>query len=381
MIDAPLIRREPPLASVLAWTRERTAILAWWLGGRTLVVVSAVIVHVVGPRRYLSAIEQKHVLGALQSWDGRWYRMVAADGYLLVPGHQSDPAFFPLFPALLRAVHSLGAGYAVAGLILANGAFVVALLAFHELTAAHFDAAFTRRATAYLAVFPFGYVFSMTYPESIVLAAMTLSALAAMRGRWLLAAGLAAAAALARPEGVFVALPLAALAWRTRRTLTPMRRGSALGAALAPFAAAAAYPLYLDRILNDPLAWNRAERAWGRDFSLLGPVHAIEHVGRAFAGNAWVVRDIAATVLYLLLLYAAARAGAPRAWIVAGTAIVVLPVFSGAFTSIGRFGLLAVPVFWGLAAAGRRPRVDLAIRAFSAALLAAATITIPLVFP
>ena len=380
MIDAPLIR-EPPLASVLAWMRERTAICAWWLGGRAVVLVSAVIVHVAGPRRRLSAIEQKHVLGALQSWDGRWYRIVAADGYLLVPGHQSDPAFFPLFPALLRVMHTLGVGYAVAGLVLANGAFLVALLAFHELTATLFDGGFARRATAYLAIFPFGYVFSMTYPESIVLAAMTLSALAAMRGRWLPAGALAAAAALARPEGVFVALPLVALAWQTRRTLPPIRRGCALGAALAPFAAAAAYPLYLDHVLHNPLAWNRAEQAWGRRFSLLGPVHAIERVGQAFAGNAWVVRDIAATILYVVLLYAAARAGAPRAWIAAGTAIVVLPVFSGAFTSIGRFGLLAVPVYWGLAAIGRRPRIDMTIRALSVALLAAATITIPLVFP
>jgi hypothetical protein len=114
---------------------------------------------------------------------------------------------------------------------------------------------------------------------------------------------------------------------------------------------------------------------------LLGAFDAVVHLGAAFAANAWVVRDVAATALYLLLLAAAARARAPRGWLVAGVAVVALPLFSGAFTSIGRFGLLAPPVFWGLAWLGRRPRVDLAVRALSLALLVAATVTIPFVFP
>lgn len=313
-------------------------------------------------------------IDALGAWDGRWYRIVARDGYLLVPGRQSDPAFFPLFPILLRGGHALGLGYTAAGITLANVAFLVALVAFHALSLDLFGEALAHRATVYLAIFPFGYVFSMAYPESLVLAAMALSALAAHRGRWSLAAVFAGAAALARPEAIFLSLPLLALA---RRRPTPR----ALGAAVAPLAAAAAFPLYLDRVLRDPLAWTQAERAWGRHFSLLGAFHALLHLGGAFSADAWVVRDAAATILYLVLLAAAARAGAPRAWLAAGLAVVVLPLFSGSFTSIGRFGLLAPPVIWGLAWLGRRRRVDLAVRVLSVMLLVAATVTIPLVFP
>ena len=202
-----------------------------------------------------------------------------------------------------------------------------------------------------------------------------------MRGRWALAATCAAAASLARPEGVYVALPLAALAWQQRRRLTRGGRGLAFGAVLAPVAALASFPLYLDRVLHDPLAWSRAEQAWGRRFSTLGIVHAFTHLGIEFAGNAWVVRDVIAAALYLVLLMAAARAGAPRAWLVAGLAIVALPICSGSFASVGRFGLLAPPLFWGLAWIGRSHRADLAIRASSLLLLAAATATVPLVFP
>src|SRR5579862_909324 len=144
---------------------------------RGLVFATALVTHAVGPVGFLRLIEREHALGVLEAWDGRWYRMVATSGYLLVPGKQSDPAFFPLFPLLLRAVHVLGIGYAAGGLLLANAGFLVALVAFRALTAALFDPGLARRAVVYLAIFPFGYVFSMDYPESIVLALIVLAAL------------------------------------------------------------------------------------------------------------------------------------------------------------------------------------------------------------
>jgi len=360
LIDTEVVRGPAPLTLALDRARRHAWIAAWWLGGRALVIVAS--------------LASSRGIDALGAWDGRWYRIVARDGYLLVPGRQSDPAFFPLFPIVLRAGHALGLGYTAAGIAIANVAFLVALFAFAALTRDLFGESLAHRATVYLAIFPFGYVFSMAYPESLVLAAMMLSVLAARRERWRLAALFAGAAALARPEAVFLSLPLLALARRRPSA-------QAFGAAAAPLAAAAAFPLYLDRVLHDPLAWSRAERAWGRHFSVLGVFHAVWHLAGAFAADAWVVRDVAATLLYLVLLGAAARAGAPRAWPAAGLAVVALPLFSGSFTSIGRFGLLAPPVFWGLAWLGRRREVDLTVRALSLVLLAAATVTIPMVFP
>jgi len=73
--------------------------------------------------------------------------------------------------------------------------------------------------------------------------------------------------------------------------------------------------------------------------------------------------------------------GAPRAWLASGVAIVVLPLFSGSFTSIGRFGLLAPPVYWGLASLGRHRSVDRFVRVLCLALLAAGTLTVPFAFP
>jgi hypothetical protein len=351
----------------LEWIQPRLWLIGWWAASRLIVVAVALAIRPSG-----------WILG---SWDGRWYRTVARDGYLLVPGRQSDPAFFPFFPVVLRAAHDLGLGYAVAGPLVSNVALLVGLVLFEALTRNLFRPQLARRATIYLAVFPLGYVFSMTYPESLMLVLMTGAALAAMRRSWWLAAACGAAAGITRPEGVFIALPLGAIAWSQRRSLGPIERGAAAGAVLAPAAALASYPLYLSHVVHDPLAWQRAQRAWGRHFHALGAVSAIEHLPATLAHNAWLVRDVIAFVLYLVLLAVAWRIGPPLPWLLAGLAIVVIPVFSGGFDSIARFGLLVPPLFWALAWLGRRPRVDLAIRIASITLLVGGTLTIPHVYP
>jgi len=85
--------------------------------------------------------------------------------------------------------------------------------------------------------------------------------------------------------------------------------------------------------------------------------------------------------VYLALLFAALRAGAPRTWVAAGAIVAILPTFSGSFHSIGRFGLLAPAVFWGLGAVGGSRRADTAIRAVSAVLLVGGTVSLAWVFP
>ena len=358
--------------------RRRAWIVAWWAGGRLLVLATAAVMHFTGPRALAGRDERSHLLGLLGAWDGRWYRIVAVHGYLLEPGRQSDPAFFPLYPLLLRAGHALGIGYLAAGLVISNVAFLAALAAFEALTRELLGAHLARRATVYLAVFPLGFVFSMMYPESLVLCAIALTALAAIRKRWLLAALVAAAGTLARPEILFVTLPLLPLALRERGA---KERGLAFGAVLAPVAALGSFALYLGIRLGDPLAWTHAERAWGRRFTPIGLVTAVERLPKAVEGNAWVIRDVVFFVLYLVLLYAAHRMGAPPLWVLAGAIVVVLPTFSGSFNAIGRFGLLAPAVFWGLASLGASRRTDTIIRSLSAVLLVAATVHVPFVFP
>jgi Mannosyltransferase (PIG-V) len=369
-------------ASATTWLANRATVIGWWAGSRLLVLAAALSLHWSrAPRGYFGRHIFNHALGLLEAWDGVWYRRVAEHGYLLVPGHQSDPAFFPLYPMLLKALGALGVSTGAAGVVLSNLLILGALLAFDALGRELFPSALARRATLLLAVFPTSYVCSMVYPESLVLLAFALAGLFALRRKWLACAFFAAVAGLARPEGALLLLPIGAAVIARRHTLAPEERGRALAAALSAPAAALSFPLYLGWALHDPLAWSKAQQAWGRSFRLDGIVKAIQHIAARLSNQPWTARDLTFCVLTLLLLWAAWRAGAPRGWIALGVLIVLLPLGSGSFASDARFALLALPAYWGLAWLCRDRRVFAVTTALSVCLLVAATLTLPLVFP
>jgi hypothetical protein len=366
-----------------AWLRERRAILAVAIGSRVLVLAAAAADHWLhwpkGPPPVHGA-STAHTLSILSYWDGAWYRTVAEQGYLLIPGRQSDPAFFPLFPIVLRGLNGLGLSFLTSGLLVANVAFVVGIVAFYEVSRRLLPLDVARTSAMLAALFPMSFVFSMTYPESLVFAALALALVFALDGRWTLSAVAGAAAALGRPEAIFFALPLVAIAIGRARASGRVAGGRAIGAAVAPVASVATFPLYLGWALDNVSAWSHAQRAWGRAFSLDGIVDAFQQLHEP-GYTPWLWRDVAFCLIYVGLLAAARRVGISWPWLVASAALVLLPLASGTFMSEARFGLLALPVYWGGAALARRRIVRLPVLVVSAALLVAGTMTIPLANP
>jgi len=375
----------PPIAArprLWAWLFERGWLLGWFALSRAVIVACAAAVHVAGwPRGYFKTAEFGHWLGVLGGWDGRWYREVAAHGYLLVPGSKSDPAFFPLYPLMLKGGALLGVSMSGAGIFLSNVFFLGGTLAFYELTRQAAGSAFARRAAIYVLIFPFSFVFSMVYPTSFVFASTAFAALLAARRRWLLAGLVVACSTLARPEGMFVAIPMLALLRRQWDTLRPESRGTALGAIAAGPAALLAYPAFLSWALHDPLAWSEAQGAWGRHFSPLGIVGAAAHFTSQEASHPWLIRDLLALVAYLGLLAVARRRGLSSAWTLSGLLMIVLPLASGTVESVARFGLCAFALYWGLAELTRKRRFDFVLRGVSFALLVWWTIALPQINP
>jgi hypothetical protein len=368
--------------AILEWLVARKAILAWWAGSRAVVFGAAFALHLTrAPRGYFGPLVFHAPFGALEAWDGIWYRLIAVHGYLLVPGRQSDPAFFPLYPLLLKGVGATGLPLAASGLLLSNVLFLGALLAFDALSTELFDRQLARRATLLLAVFPTTYVCSMIYPESLVLLAYALTGLFAIRRRWGACAVTAAVAALARPEGVLLALPILGCLVAQWRSLAPEERSRGIGALLAGPAAAVSFPLYLGWALHDPLAWSKAQAAWGRSFRVDGMYHAIIGMTHQLGSQAWPYRDVLACVVTVGLLAIARAARVPWAWIALGVATVLLPLGSGSFESDARFALPALPVYWALAWLCRRRYVLGGVVLVSTMLLATAVVTLPLLFP
>jgi hypothetical protein len=154
----------------------------------------------------------------------------------------------------------------------------------------------------------------------------------------------------------------------------------AVASIAAPVASLATFPVYLGWALHNFYAWTWAQRGWGRSFKVFGVVHAVTGLGQ-IGNQAWQIRDVVFALIYLALLGLAWRAGLDWSWVLAGLLIVLLPLTSGSVISDSRFGLMARPVYWGLGAVARRPRVLWGLAALSLVLLAAGTMTIPLTHP
>jgi hypothetical protein len=317
-------------------------------------------------------------LWPLFAWDFNWYRLIAYAGYPEAAGGRQY-AFFPLWPRLLDA---LGMHRDVAGS--AALAWASSAAAFYGI-AEGTPRARLRSALA-LACWPGSFALVLAYPDALALAAAAWAAALALRGKPLAAGILGAVAALARPNGVLIALPLAWLA-----------RGKGvrgwLGAAL-PVAAAAAVEAYFWARSDRATVFFDAQRLWGRKgpsgisawadhvggvlerhglligLLALAAVVALLLAWRRFglwptAIGAYVCAvpvllaatsslqgfvDSARAALVLPLLVVLWRLGPRyRPWAAFATVVVALLLLSGTIQSFGRQSLFAFPVFWAIA--------------------------------
>src|SRR6476660_1374469 len=143
-------------ARVSAWLRERRGMLGAALLSRVLVLGAAAAdhrLHWPHGKIPVHGASTVHTLSILSYWDGVWYRTIAEQGYLLIPGRQSDPAFFPLFPIVLRALQGLGLSFLTTGILVTNAAFVIGVVAFYELSKRVVPYEVARTSAMFAAVF------------------------------------------------------------------------------------------------------------------------------------------------------------------------------------------------------------------------------------
>jgi hypothetical protein len=319
----------------------------------------------------------------LFAWDYNWYHLIAYAGYPDGNGGRQY-AFFPLWPKLLRWSGSIPDVVAAAAL-----AWAASGLAF--LGIAEGPPRVRLRSALALACWPGSFALALAYPDALALAAAAWAAALALRGRPLTAGLLGAVAALARPGGFLIALPLA---WLARRKGPRAWLGAA-----APVAAAAAVEGYFWARSDRATAFFDAQKLWGRK----GPARFgdwLDHLGgllerhgvligllavgaAAAIALAWrqfglwptlVVAyacaaalllaatqsleafvDSARAALVLPLLVVLWRLGPRyRPWAAFATAVILLLLLSGTMQSFGRQSLFAFPIFWAIAE-GPRP--------------------------
>jgi hypothetical protein len=292
-----------------------------------------------------------------RSWDSRWYLGIAEHGYgraLHVPPDLvfSDLAFFPLYPALVRAVTAVSPlSGGAAGLLVSWSAAAVAAAGLYALGAHLHGRAVAATLVLLWGLLPHSVVLSMAYTEPLLTAFAAWSLYAVLTGRWLWAGTLAALAGLARPNGFAVAaavLVTAACEIGRRRGKVTHRLWT--GAALAPLGWCA-YVLWVGHRKGDLLGgYFEVQRRWGSRFDFgrgsLPVVRRLLLQGDRLVFPMALLIVAAAVVLYALLL--ADRAPLPLL-VYSGVLLLITLGGSGFFASKPRFLLPAFPLLLPLA--------------------------------
>jgi hypothetical protein len=189
--------------------------------------------------------------------------MIAQDGYphrLFQEGDGSRWAFFPAFPAAIRAVAevtrtSLPDAAVLTAFILGLTSALAIWLAVREVL----GAPLADRAVLLYVFCPTAYVLSMAYSEGLFLTAAALCLFALTRRSWITAALCACVAGLTRNAGAVVVLAVLVTAvpaaWRSR-ALRP-----AVAAAVAPLGLVA-FMAYGWAMVGTPVPFLTSERFW-----------------------------------------------------------------------------------------------------------------------
>ncbi len=321
------------------------------------------------------------VLG--RSWDSAWYLGIAANGYgrtVMSPSPltgtgpvQSDYAFFPLYPTLIRIVSDvLPGGLVPAALLVAWVSAAVAALGIYRVGERVIGPRAGLLLVGLWAALPHGVVLALAYTEALLAAFASWALYALLRERWLWAAGLAVLAGLTRPTGLAVAAAVSAVALYAiliRRSRAP----EVWVAGLVAPAGWAAYVLAVGLKVDDPFGgYFTVQRRWGSRFDFgAGALRSAERVltgGHVpLATTVTVILLAVAGLLAVLLVLD--RTPLP---LLAYTAVLLVITFGGAgyFESKPRFLLPAFPLLLPLAAvmARARPRTAVVVTAVVAGL-------------
>ena len=269
-------------------------------------------------------------------WDSHWYARVAIHGYEGTgEGNYRDTAFFPLYPLLLSGVsratglHPFFAGEAISLLCLLGACALLFALAKEE--GADPDA--TLQA---LLCFPAAFFFLACYTESLFLLTTVGSLLALRRRKFASCGAWGFLAALTRPTGFLLVLPIL---WEARDR---KNRAGAILAAAGTAAGTGSFAVYLWARFGSPLTYVRAQRAGWR-YHLAWPWRPFIEGWRWHPTHR--ASTLAAVLIGVLGLWMLRRWTGYALYVLSSLALIVE---RGNLSSAVRYAIVLFPVFFAL---------------------------------
>lgn len=318
-------------------------------------------------------------------WDAAHYIALARLGYSAEnPSHDSGLGFLPLYSLLMRGLVAISrvdrtdAAYAVAGIVIANLCFLIAVTLFAKLSGRILSGHTAVYPVMLLCLMPYSFFLNAAYSESLFLVIVLSSLLLALDGRWLPAGAVAAFATLTRLAGLALAPALLWGAWKDG-----VRGWRLIATGLLPFAGFASYCLYAAIWHDDVLAYFTAQQNWGgwdehvRFYAEL----FFRHPKEALTGDPRhliIMMNLTLGIVFLALL--------PLVWkrlpppIAMFTIVTVIAHLAVTWVSLGRYLLPSIGIYLVLGAILASPRWSGWARDALFALLAILLTTLTLLF-
>jgi len=258
-------------------------VLAVYAASRLFYLISGSLLAYLVPTSSFQRITLDMPSGSMNiwsHWDGEHYVILAMGGYLHPPDNVS-PAFFPLYPLLLRSFAELFGGpisreaLSVWGPLISLLFLPFAFYFIYHIALEGWGERVARGTVLILAFFPTTFFLNAAYTESLFLA-LSAGSMWAMRVRkdLLLACVLAGFAAATRNVGIFLVVPLM---FEWIKDVERFRwRGVYL--LLAP-GGLFAYMVHLWVRFGDPVLFYSAQESWGRHAT--GPLDTASRAWRA----------------------------------------------------------------------------------------------------
>lgn len=294
-------------------------------------------------------------------WDAAHYVSLARFGYTSAnPSDGDGLGFLPLYSMLMRGVvRATGANptdgaYAVAGILIANLCFIVAVALFARMSARVLSGHTAIYPVMLLCLMPFSFFLNAAYSESLFLVVVLSSLLLALEGKWVGAGVVGALASVTRLAGLALAPALLWGAWKDG-----VRGWRLVATGLLPFAGFAAFSAFTASEHDDPFAYFKAQQHWGgwdehvRFYAELF-VRSPREVLQGDPRHLVIALNLLLAVIFLCLL--------PLVWkrlppaIAMFTVVTVVAHVVVTWVSLGRYLLPAVGVYLVLGAIIASPR-------------------------
>jgi hypothetical protein len=282
-------------------------------------------------------------------WDAVYYLTLVQHGYPRGSTLQSEHAFFPLYPLLVRVADLfLPQSEFVAAVSVSLAAGAVAAVLFWRLAARLADRDAADRAVLVFCLFPGTIVFGWPYADALLVALMCASICLLLDGRWLAAAVVAALASATRPSGLTLVVACAVVAYTHVAGDQPRRVLAGVGAALLAMSGFVAFVVWLGNHTGNAMQWFDVERdlfdegtPWRR---LPTTIADVFRDGPAFPR----MMVIAFAAIAVVLLLVGCTAGQPL-WAVSITVLALyLALTANIANSSPRLQLAAIPAFVAL---------------------------------